>query len=159
STFRSSGFRAMTLVCCRTRMRTSVIRVVSWRRRAPAERRRSRDGALRRSPSRRTLSVSRDNRGRAMDDTPEFTSRGDFLKQLAALVATVPFAGIGLPTSTAPQPAGHATPVPSAPPGNLVGIQMGPHTMLDEGIEHSLDVCQETASIDTVFTYCYSYGG
>jgi len=31
--------------------------------------------------------------------------------------------------------------------------------MLDEGIEHLLDLCQETASIDTIFTYCYSYGG
>ena len=94
-----------------------------------------------------------------MHDTPDSTSRGEFLKQLAALIATVPFSGVGLPSSSAPEPGIATTPAPTAPPGNLVGIQMGPHTMLDEGIEHSLDLCQETASIDTVFTYCYSYGG
>jgi len=87
--------------------------------------------------------------------------RGDFLKQLAAVIATAQFSGLGSPRSANGQPTG--TPAsrtfPVAPPENLVGIQMGPHTMLDEGIEHSLDLCQETASIDTIFTYCHSYGG
>jgi hypothetical protein len=41
----------------------------------------------------------------------------------------------------------------------LVGIQMGPHTMLDEGIEPCLDLIRETAAIDTVFTYSHAYGG
>jgi len=87
--------------------------------------------------------------------------RGDFLKQLAAVIASAQFSGLGSPRSANGQPTG--TPAsrtfPVAPPENLVGIQMGPHTMLDEGIEHSLDLCQETASIDTIFTYCHSYGG
>src|SRR5262245_30151410 len=87
------------------------------------------------------------------DDTPN-VARADFLKQLAALIATSQLPGIAVSSVTnAPRS------VPVAPPNNLVGIQMGPHTMLDEGIEHALDVCQETASIDTIFTYCHSYGG
>ena len=67
--------------------------------------------------------------------------RGDFLRQLAALVAAAPF---GLPSSAGVQPGASAAPrrVPVAPPDNLVGIQMGAHTMLDEGIEHALDLCQ-----------------
>jgi hypothetical protein len=87
--------------------------------------------------------------------------RGDFLKQLAAVIATAQFSGLGSPPSANAQPAGTSASrtFPVAPPENLVGIQMGPHTMLDEGIEHSLDLCQETASIDTIFTYCHSYGG
>jgi len=91
----------------------------------------------------------------------ESVARGEFLKQLAAMIATVPFTGVGSSSLAAgqPKPIGVATTPPTAPPDNLVGIQMGPHTMLDEGIEHTLDLCQETASIDTVFTYCYSYGG
>jgi hypothetical protein len=91
-----------------------------------------------------------------MSDTIDDTSkvaRADFLKQLAALIATSQLPGLALPSATA-----GSRPVP-APPNNLVGIQMGPHTMLDEGIEHALDVCQETASIDTIFTHSRSYGG
>src|SRR5215468_7099317 len=39
------------------------------------------------------------------------------------------------------------------------GIQMGPHTMLDEGIDRCLDLIQETAAIDTLFIYSHAYGG
>lgn len=39
------------------------------------------------------------------------------------------------------------------------GIQMGPHTMLDEGIEHCLDLIQETAGIDAVLTYSHAFHG
>ena len=41
----------------------------------------------------------------------------------------------------------------------MVGVQMGPHTMLDEGIEHTLDLIQKTAAIDTIFVYSHAYGG
>lgn len=37
------------------------------------------------------------------------------------------------------------------------GIQMGPHTMLDEGIDRSLDLVQETAAINTVMVYSHTY--
>ena len=91
-------------------------------------------------------------------DSNPTVGRGDFLKQLAAVVATMPLARVGeTPRVTQPRQLTRIVPVP--PADNLVGIQMGAHTMLDEGIEHALDLCQETASIDTIFTYCYSYGG
>lgn len=45
--------------------------------------------------------------------------------------------------------------VPAAAP--FVGIQMGPHTMLDEGIEHTLDLIQETAAVNAVIPYSHAY--
>src|SRR6185295_19101864 len=41
--------------------------------------------------------------------------------------------------------------------GDFVGIQMGPHTILDEGIEHTLDLIQETAAINVVMPYSHGY--
>jgi hypothetical protein len=41
----------------------------------------------------------------------------------------------------------------------FVGIQMGPHTMLDEGIEHTLDLIQETAAVNAVIPYSHAYAG
>jgi hypothetical protein len=37
------------------------------------------------------------------------------------------------------------------------GIQMGPHTMLDEGIERTLDLIQDTAAITAVMPYSHAY--
>jgi len=88
---------------------------------------------------------------------PPKVGRGEFLKRLATVVATMPLARFG-ETPPAARTRAVSTVAPVPPPDNLVGIQMGAHTMLDEGIEHALDLCQETASIDTIFTYCYSYG-
>ena len=39
------------------------------------------------------------------------------------------------------------------------GIQMGPHTMLDEGVERALDLIQETAAINAVMVYSHTYHG
>ena len=44
-----------------------------------------------------------------------------------------------------------------APAGTFNGIQMGPHTMLDEGIEHTLDLIAETAGITAVMPYSHAY--
>lgn len=38
-----------------------------------------------------------------------------------------------------------------------VGIQMGPHTILDEGIEPCLDLIQKTAAINAVLTYSHAF--
>src|SRR5215471_15637091 len=43
------------------------------------------------------------------------------------------------------------------PPFNA--IQMGPHTMLDEGIDRALDLIQETAAINAVMVYSHTYHG
>jgi hypothetical protein len=39
------------------------------------------------------------------------------------------------------------------------GIQMGPHTMLDEGIERTLDLIAETAGVNAVMPYSHAYNG
>ena len=85
--------------------------------------------------------------------------RRDFIRALATMFAAAG-AGLGVVprADAAPRP-GQSTPAaPNHGPG-LVGIQMGPHTMLDEGIEHCLDLIQKTAAIDTIFVYSHAYGG
>jgi hypothetical protein len=47
----------------------------------------------------------------------------------------------------------------SAPLALFNGIQMGPHTILDEGIEPCLDLIQETAGINAVLTYSHAFHG
>lgn len=39
----------------------------------------------------------------------------------------------------------------------FVGIQMSPHTMLDEGIENCLDLIKDTASVNAVFPYSHAF--
>ena len=39
------------------------------------------------------------------------------------------------------------------------GIQMGPHTILDEGIERTLDLIQSTAGVNVVMPYSHAYNG
>ena len=52
------------------------------------------------------------------------------------------------------------TPAANAPsPAPFVGIQMGAHTMLDEGIERCLDLIQETSAVNAVLTYSHAYAG
>jgi hypothetical protein len=43
------------------------------------------------------------------------------------------------------------------PPERFNGIQMGPNTMLDEGIDRCLDLIQETAAINAVLVYSHTY--
>jgi hypothetical protein len=71
------------------------------------------------------------------------TARRQFLKT----AASAPL----LPSVAAPQ----------QPPGHTMfnAIQMGPHTMLDEGIEHCLDLIQETAAINALMIYSHTYHG
>src|SRR5262249_21743691 len=45
----------------------------------------------------------------------------------------------------------------AAPAGTFNGIQMGPHTILDEGIEHTLDLIAETAGGNVVMPYSHAY--
>ncbi len=73
------------------------------------------------------------------------THRRTFLE---ALIAT---AAIGTATRT------DAAPLAQKPAGTFNGIQMGPHTILDEGIEHTLDLIGETAAINAVMPYSHAY--
>jgi hypothetical protein len=54
-------------------------------------------------------------------------------------------------------PAALAAPAQRAPAGTFNGIQMGPHTILDEGIERTLDLITETAAINAVMPYSHAY--
>jgi len=77
------------------------------------------------------------------------TDRREFIRDLIAM-AVASRAGAALDWAAPAQP----DPSPA-----MVGIQMGPHTMLDEGIEHCLDLIQKTAAINTIFVYSHAYGG
>lgn len=57
----------------------------------------------------------------------------------------------------ASRPAVRAATSPPLQGAAFVGIQMGPHTMLDEGIEPCLDLIQETAGINAVLTYSHAF--
>jgi hypothetical protein len=74
---------------------------------------------------------------------------------VASAAAGTGLAGIGPATQP---PAAHEPAAPNpktAAP--FVGIQMGPHTMLDEGIERCLDLIQETAAVNAVMPYSHGY--
>jgi hypothetical protein len=73
----------------------------------------------------------------------EKTDRREFLKGAAAMASLAGLAG------AAPEPA----------PARFNGIQMGPQTILDEGIDHTLDLIQETAGINAVMVYSHTYHG
>ena len=105
-----------------------------------------------------------------MNETPDSTSsetpgmdRRSFIRQAAGLAAAAQLGLASALPARARQAAGAAAsasgPLPKAPADNCVGIQMGPHTLLDEGIEHALDLIQETAAINTLFVYSHAYGG
>jgi len=94
-----------------------------------------------------------------MSQDTDSADRRDFIRTLATLFAA---AGASLKADSSP-PADAARPgLPAARQSlapSMVGVQMGPHTMLDEGIEHCLDLIQKTAAINTIFVYSHAYGG
>jgi len=47
----------------------------------------------------------------------------------------------------------------AVPAARFNAIQMGPHSLCDEGIDHVLDLIQETAAINTVMVYSHMYHG
>ncbi len=90
-------------------------------------------------------------------NTDSAMDRRDFIRRVAAASA---LAGAGLPTfgaTNGPQTAGERASASVKRAGTFVGIQMGPHTMLDEGIEHTLDLIQETAAVTAVMPYSHGY--
>src|SRR3954454_19028887 len=71
--------------------------------------------------------------------------RRSFLERVTALAAV---AAVSRPPA----------PLPVSPPaGTFNGIQMGPHTILDEGIDRTLDLIAETAAINAVMPYSHAY--
>ncbi len=70
----------------------------------------------------------------------DVAARRNFLKGLVALPAL-------------------AAAEPPASPALFNAIQIGPHTMLDEGIDRCLDLIQETAGINCLMVYSHTYHG
>ncbi|HWB85189.1 MAG TPA: twin-arginine translocation signal domain-containing protein [Bryobacteraceae bacterium] len=75
-----------------------------------------------------------------MEPNPK-TDRRDFLKGAAAI----------------PLLAGLASRAEAQQPARFNGIQMGPQTMLDEGLDHCLDLIQDTAAINAILVYSHNY--
>lgn len=73
--------------------------------------------------------------------------RREFMQRLAAVAAVAGTGALRFPELTAP----------FAPAGTVNGIQMGPHTILDEGIERTLDLLAETAATNIVMPYSHAY--
>ena len=81
-------------------------------------------------------------------------SRRDFIGAMAAISALGARAGFAQPR---PQTA-YATPAPKKVTADtFVGIQMGPHSLFDEGFDRCLDFIQETAAINAVLIYSQTY--
>jgi hypothetical protein len=76
--------------------------------------------------------------------------RRSFIEQLAALAA------VG-EVSRRVVPASETDGATTAPAGTFNGIQMGPHTILDEGIDRTLDLIADTAAINAVMPYSHAY--
>ena len=74
--------------------------------------------------------------------------RRDLIKRLAAMVAAVE---VGIDTvgvgAVEAQRAGGGIVLPALPDGAVIGIQMSPHTMLDEGIERCLGAAATARTI------------
>ncbi|HWK11763.1 MAG TPA: hypothetical protein VNR64_17010 [Vicinamibacterales bacterium] len=73
-----------------------------------------------------------------------------------AFIGTLAAAALAAPRG---RPAAAPAGAPETPAGTFNGIQMGPHTMLDEGIERTLDLIAETAAINAVMPYSHAYNG
>src|SRR5262245_21654629 len=95
--------------------------------------------------------------------------RRQFLERLAALAAA---AEVGLRSTEGAEardavasashdngarPAAMDLPPGFTAAGMFNGIQMGPHTILDEGIERTLDLIARTAGINAVMPYSHAY--
>jgi len=78
------------------------------------------------------------------EDVDGTLDRRAFMERLAGFAAA---AGL---SRDAPVP-------PRAPAGTFNGIQMGPHTILDEGIERTLDLIAGTAAVNAVMPYSHAY--
>lgn len=85
--------------------------------------------------------------------------RRDFLRQMAVASAAAG-AGVAADGFAAGTNAPGDAASTAAPARDLfVGIQMGSHTMLDEGLDHCLELIQQTAGVNALFLYSHAYAG
>lgn len=86
------------------------------------------------------------------------SSRRKFARDVAAMIAATTTANIAFGTDRFSFSTPQITPSPQGPAGKtFVGIQMSPHTMLDEGIEACLDLIGEKGAVNAVFPYSHAF--
>ena len=90
------------------------------------------------------------------DSFDQDLARRDFLKQVVAASTLAMAATSSTSAAPAESTAGTTGSLKSATPP-FVGIQMGPHSLLDEGIAHTLDLIQDAAAVNAVLTYSHAY--
>ena len=99
--------------------------------------------------------------GNAKDPRIDSSAMGrrGFVTSLAAMIAAmeVGFDTLGVGRVQAQDVGGGLEPLPLLPENPIIGIQMSPHTMLDEGIEECLDLIQNSAAINTVIPYTHAF--
>ncbi len=85
-------------------------------------------------------------------------TRREFILGAAAMLAATASAksGPGTPGS-AREPSIPISGLRRGAPPTFVGIQMSPHTMLDEGIEPCLDLIREKGAVNAVFPYSHAF--
>jgi hypothetical protein len=81
--------------------------------------------------------------------------RRDFMRRLGAISGTAAASTL-LPAGITASAQG-VTGRGRTPADTFVGIQMGPHTILDEGIDRTLDLIQETAAVNAVLMYSHAF--
>lgn len=85
-------------------------------------------------------------------------TRREFLGSVATMMAAAASAKTGLGNILIPDTLPYIhKPVSPYKPAPFVGIQMSPHTMLDEGIEQCLDFIKRTAAVNAVFPYSHPF--
>ena len=86
------------------------------------------------------------------------TSRREFMKSMTAMVAAIAAADLTKGATIFPLISSGKTEFSEYnKPETFVGIQMSPHTMLDEGIENCLDLIRKTARVNAVFPYSHAF--
>jgi hypothetical protein len=98
---------------------------------------------------------TQDNRAPSSAGPGTHLTRRDFIRDLAAVSAISPIA-LGAPVTAQQSSASPVARKPLAGP-TFIGIQMGPHSLFDEGIERCLDLVQETAEVNAVLVYSQTY--
>ncbi len=87
--------------------------------------------------------------------------RGDFIKNSTTLAAgslLIPFGNpLAVPHPSAACPADPTPPSP-APTGKIIGIQVGPESFVDEGVDNLLDWLSQHAAVNTISLTTFTYG-
>jgi hypothetical protein len=98
-----------------------------------------------------------------MKKTEKELTRRDFIREVAAVAAVAQGStakaqgGAGGIVDLRAQKEFNKDRQGSEPRETFIGIQMGPHSLFDEGIEPCLDFIQQTAAVNAVLVYSQSY--